>query len=499
MGKTKKGKTKKGKTKKTRYINNKGGEVIASGGFGCVFNPALKCEGSSERESGKISKLMTEKHATQEYEEISKIKSKLDTIKNYEDYFLVYDSTLCRPAKLTSSDLTAFGDKCKALPKNNITKANINSKLNEVMSLNLPNGGLTVDDYMYANEGYDKLYKIHMALVNLLKNGIVPMNRKNIYHNDIKDSNILLDDSDGSLKVRLIDWGSAVEYVPQKIAAPFPENLRNMPLQFNLPFSVIIFTDLFYEKYSKYLEYGGRIKEGELKPFIINYLDEWIEERGYGHYNFINEIMFLLLYNNTIASKSDNDNKLSLVKDFIRFEFTAPLIIDYLVDVLLHYTKFKEDGSLNLSEYLNEVYIKILDIWGFITAYYPMLKMLSINYFTLNKNELKIFRKIQNIFKKYLYSLRHEPINMDELFKDLNKLGCLIYIEAYHKTDINDKIEDSDDEMEDSDDEMEDSDDEMEDIEIVESMGGVRRGHSRSGRKERKTRRHRKSRRHRRH
>jgi serine/threonine protein kinase len=414
-----------GKTKK-KYRNNKGGKVIASGGYGCVFNPALKCEGSSKRESGKISKLMTEKHATQEYEEISKIKSKLDTIKNYEDYFLVYDSTLCRPAKLTSSDLTAFGDKCTALPKNNITKANINSKLNEVMSLNLPNGGLPVDDYMYANEGYDKLYKIHMALVNLLKKGIVPMNRANIYHSDIKDSNILLNDSDGLLKARLIDWGLTVEYVPQKIA-PFPKNWRNRPLQFNVPFSVIIFTDLFYEKYSKYLKDGGKIEEEELKPFIINYLNEWIKERGVGHYKFINEIMFLL-YSSTLTSISDASKP-----GVIETEITMPFIIDYLVDVLLNYTKFKGDGSLNLREYLNEVYIKILDIWGFIIAYYPMLEMFSNNYFKLNENELKIFKQIQYIFNEYLYSPRHEPINMDELFNDLKTLGNLIHIVAYCK------------------------------------------------------------------
>ena len=35
---------------KTRKINksNKGGRVIASGGYGCVFDPALKCEDSSK-------------------------------------------------------------------------------------------------------------------------------------------------------------------------------------------------------------------------------------------------------------------------------------------------------------------------------------------------------------------------------------------------------------------------------------------------------------------
>ena len=76
--KTKKRKIQSNQTKKiknkTRYIS--GGKVIASGGFGCVFSPALKCEGNENREENKISKLMTEKHAIQEYEEVVKIKEK---------------------------------------------------------------------------------------------------------------------------------------------------------------------------------------------------------------------------------------------------------------------------------------------------------------------------------------------------------------------------------------------------------------------------------------
>ena len=410
------------KTKKN-YKINKGGKVIASGGFGCVFNPALKCEGDSKRESKKISKLMTERHATQEYEEINQIKGKLDSIINYEDYFLINDATLCRPAKLTSTDLTSFSEKCTALPKDNITKKNINSKLDEVMSLNLPNGGLPVDDYIYSNGGYDKLYNTHMALINLFKKGIIPMNDNNIYHSDIKDSNVLIDNSG---KARLIDWGLTVEYNPNTTTT-IPKNWRNRPLQFNVPFSVVIFTDKFYEKYSKYLKDGGDVEEATLRPFVIDYLNEWMKERGSGHYKFINEIMFLL-YSSSLTSISETSKP-----NVIETEITMPYIIDYIIDVLVHYTKFKEDGSLNLREYLNEVYIKIVDVWGFIMVYYPLLEMLSNNYFTLNQNELKIFKQLQFIFNEYLYTPRHDQININELLTDFKTLGNLIHIVAYGK------------------------------------------------------------------
>jgi serine/threonine protein kinase len=410
------------KTKK-KYINNKGGKVIASGGYGCVFDPALKCQGSSKRESNKISKLMTDKHATQEYEEINNIKEKLDSIPNYEDYFLLYDATLCRPAKLTATDLASFSEKCTALPKDDITKTNINNKLDEIMSLNLPNGGLPVDDYIYMDGSFEKMYRVHTYLVELLKNGIIPMNNKNIYHSDIKDSNVLIDESG---KARLIDWGLTVEYKPG-ITGQFPRNWRNRPLQFNVPFSVVIFTDAFYERYSNYLKEGGKVEEEDLRPFVIDYLNFWMKERGAGHYKFINEIMYML-YSNLFTSISEKSRPL-----MVETEITMPIITNYIIDVLVHYTKFKENGSLNLREYLNDVYIKIVDIWGFLNVYYPMLELLYNNYFSLKENHLKIFKHLEFIYNEYMYNPRHEPINMDNLLNDLKKLGKLIYIVAYGK------------------------------------------------------------------
>ena len=404
------------KTRK-KYRNSKGGNVVASGGYGCVFIPSLKCEGASKRTSNKISKLMTEAHATSEYEEINKIKVELDSIPNYQDYFLINDVTLCRPAKLTNSDLKAFSNKCSALPKNDITKKNINDKLDEIMSLNLPNGGLPVDDYLYSNGSLQKMYNVNLALIKLLKKGIIPMNKRNIYHCDIKDSNILIDDSG---KARLIDWGLSVDYTPNK-SIVFPKNWRNRPLQFNVPFSVIIFTDDFYRKYSDYLNDGGEVNKTELNIFVIDYLKYWMKERGPGHYKFINEIMFML-YNNKLSSVS-RDSKPTLIES----EITIPYIVNYIVDVLLHYTKFKSDGSLNLREYVNEVYIKIVDIWGFITSYYPMLEMLSTNREILNENEIKILEKIEDIFNDYLYTPRHKPYDNTELINDLNELGYYIH------------------------------------------------------------------------
>lgn len=416
------------KTRKIRHNKpSRGGKVIASGGYGCIFEPALKCEGKTKREPNKVTKLMTDKHAIQEYEEINSIKEKLQVVRNYEDYFLINDATLCRPAKLTTTDLALFSDKCSALPKDHINKENINTKLDEVMALNLPYGGEPVDDYIYRDGSYKKLYDVHINLVKLLKNGIMPMNKLHIYHSDIKDSNVLIDDIDKeTMKARLIDWGLSVNYVPGS-TSKFPHAWKNRPIQFNVPFSVVIFTELFYDKYSKYLKDGGKIDDVSLRPFVIDYLNEWMKERGSGHYKFINEIMFLL-YSSTLSSVSEASKAA-----VIEAEITMPIIIDYIVDVLVHYTKFKGDGSLNLREYLNDVYVKIVDVWGFINVYFPFLEMLANNYMKLSSNELKMFKQLQFIFNEYLYNPRHEPIDMEELFADLNRFGNFIYVAEYGK------------------------------------------------------------------
>jgi hypothetical protein len=108
-------------------------------------------------------------------------------------------------------------------------------------------------------------------------------------------------------------------------------------------------------------------------------------------------------------------------------------IVDYIVDVLLHFTKFKSDGSLDLRQYLDNVFIKIVDIWGFIISYVPIIEILSDNYNSLTKLELKIFNQLQFIFVEYLYNPRHEPIDMKELYTDFKILGDLLHIKLTGK------------------------------------------------------------------
>jgi serine/threonine protein kinase len=394
-----------------------GGKVIASGGFGCVFSPALKCEGSKSRGKNRISKLLTKKHALDEYNEIKLFKKKLDKIPNYQNYFLIDDFNICKPAKLDKSDLVSFKSKCSALPKDKITQENINTSLDKVFALNMPNGGLPVDDFIFKNNTYKNIIKLNNTLIKLLNNGIIPMNKNNIYHCDIKDSNILVD-STSNLKARLIDWGLSTEYVAN-INQPFPKTWRNRPFQFNVPFSIVIFSDLFFDKYSKYIKEGGKLTHESLKPFVIEYIYLWLKERGSGHYSYINNIMFMLFSNE--LDDIDQNSKEKLIES----EFTLPYISNYIIEVLINFTNFKEDGTLNLRVYLDTVFIKIVDIWGFIISYLPIFSALFDNYKKLNETEMEVFEYLKQIFIKYLYTPRITPISVTELtneLKDLNKI-----------------------------------------------------------------------------
>ena len=54
-----------------------GGRAIASGGFGCVFLPPLKCKGSDRPVGKVVSKLLTTKDAEKEFNEAKEIQSML--------------------------------------------------------------------------------------------------------------------------------------------------------------------------------------------------------------------------------------------------------------------------------------------------------------------------------------------------------------------------------------------------------------------------------------
>jgi hypothetical protein len=407
-----------------------GGKVIASGGFGCVFKPALKCKGQTIREKNKITKLMLKKYATEEYNDVMKYETIFKKISNYNKYFLVDGFHLCYPSSLNEQDIENFKKKCSALPKKDINKDNINNSLDKLLALNMPDGGLPIDDFVDNSGSYSTIIDLNNSLVDLLENGIIQMNNHYIFHCDIKDSNILVEKNitDNKIITRLIDWGLSTRYIPFK-NDEFPKSWKNRPFQFNTPFSVIIFSDKFIEKYTNFIELNKNvnktskiINEVSLKEFIVDFIYYWIKERGTGHFKFINSIMYKLFFNhlkNTSDSEKENNNKL------VEIKYTIPYITNYIYIILLNYTRFTDNGQVTFRHYLDEVFIKIVDIYGLISSYYPILQIYYENYNILSVNEMKIFNKIKEIFLVYLYEPIIKPIDLKKLISDFKSLNPL--------------------------------------------------------------------------
>lgn len=383
-----------------------GGEVIGSGGYGCVFRPALKCRGKTRRKNN-ITKLMTKKHTLAEFNEATKYKNILKKIPNYKKYYLLDGITMCEPDLLTNEDLKGFNSKCSALKKDSISKESINMDLDKIMSLNMPDGGVDLGDYLDLLM-YNQMSTINLHLIDLLLNGIIPMNNHEIYHSDIKDSNILV-----KKNVKLIDWGLST--ICKKKTTEIPDFWINRPFMYNVPFSVIMFTDQFVDMHEKfYSQHNGNPSINHIHSFVYEYILFWNSKRGDGHYSAIKRI-FNNFFNNDVQHVPLNEQE-----NFIFYQYTIHTIIDYISKIIVKYTK---NGKIRLMDYINEIYVKNVDIWGFIMCYNSIVERLYFNYNKLSDPEQKLFTKLIDIMCKHLYTTSITPINIQDLVKELKSLN----------------------------------------------------------------------------
>ena len=372
--------------------NPNGGKIIGSGGYGCVFRPPLKCKGKHRTKKSMVSKLMTVKHAKKEYDEILKFKKILKKIPNYTKYFLLEDITICKPDELAASDLERFSTKCHAL-SDSYNSDSINYELDKLAILNIPDGGSDLKTYI-KNVDYPNLPSLNERLLNLLVYGIIPMNKKKVLHADLKDSNILMNDQYATI----IDWGLSVVYTTNEI----PERLKGRTIQYNAPFTSILFNPIFDIMYSTFLK-ENKVQTYDITyEFVKRYIQKWINTRGDGHYSIIQQIISSLFANEELPYKA------------------IDFIANYLTVVIMKYTI---NGRIDLLKYYNEVYVHIVDICGFLTIYLNMLESLAFNYRRLTSNEIILFDKLKEIVIKYIYEPLITPINIKQLVLELKSLN----------------------------------------------------------------------------
>lgn len=426
-----------------------GGKVINSGGFGCIFLPEIICKNKSKQnKTKKISKMMLNRHASEEYEQIMKIKEIIKAIPKYGDFFVIKNINICKINKLTKEDLQNYDEKCSALQKYNITKKNINKSLNKISIVNIPYAGISIDKYIENNFSIIKVMKLNNLLINLFKKAVIPMNNLGVYHSDIKSSNILINDSEQ--KVRFIDWGLTLVH-PKKYFDKIPSKWRNRPFQFNVPFEVVLFTDDFVSQMNSFISAHDNInnknkEDNRIFKFVNEYIYYWLNDRGKGHLNYIHNILEML----GIIKKSENDLKLDsetkaytktkkqYIKNFEKYKETIDYITHYIVYILANFTEFDDNGSFSMINYINKVYKNNVDIWGFLITYIPIIEVMYENKSVLNSFHEILYYSLQKILIKYLYTPKIEMYDNKAIIKELKLINKIL--KNFNKNENNSKI-----------------------------------------------------------
>ena len=429
----------KSKKKRTLKRTIKGGQAIGSGGFGCVFSPPLACKGKSRPEGNIVSKLMIDKDAIKEAKEMTTVFEIVKQINDYKKYFIVEDVSkdLCIPNPLTDKDLENYNEVCTTLVRDGANAENINEFLDIMRIINIPYGGIEVEKFFIDNLKVpvpNNIHKANRSLLLLLKNGIIPMNNKGLYHCDIKATNILIDTNQNYL-TRLIDWGFAVTYNKENAGGTklvIPKSLSNRVIQFNVPYSILLFSDSFVKILSNNLviwDNDGTNKfiiedDKKLDMFLNQYFKYLFEDvNRVGHLRFINKYI-CKLYDIELKDNSKINKK------------TGSIIVNYMKLILQHYfnqiQKSTKDSVLKsnsiddkkslviqlLNNYTN-LFMSNIDTWGFIMSYNGLINSQIQVYLKSVRGMIKFI--LENplteinykLISKYLYIAQLDYIKED--------------------------------------------------------------------------------------
>ena len=408
-------------------VGNKGGAAIVEGGYGCIFKPGLKCKNSRKRDKGVVSKLIKKRYATEEYEHIMKIKNRIGKNDKLNKYLFLNNITMCQPAKLNNEDLKNIDDICewslkKRENKDVILSKEINNHIEDYRIINMPELGVSFHDFM-RNEyiTVNKIIKINELIVELLKEAIEDMNRKGVIHGDLKSSNILFHidgERRGEFPV-IIDWG--LSYV-KKSDNEVPDELYRYNMQFQHPFSTILFDKNLEEEYSNFLKKNERMgidfNRENVRPFAVaSYIN--FKKNHQDQERFI-KLVFLKAYEGEMLELLRGEDL--YIKDIINEQYYVYYFVNYIIDILIGYTD-RERNKLDIVRYFNEVYMYNIDIWGLMSIYYELIDY-NVEMYRLEINKYnKLMRLLMNILIKNIFTNGDKRIDVNKLVKEIRGMN----------------------------------------------------------------------------
>lgn len=350
-------------TRKSR----KGGKVIGVGTYGCVFSPPLPCYQESRPPSNYVSKLMAEDDAVSEFAETQKINAALSKIPNHSYYFAGEGIKMCELGDITEQDIQ--GKECflSEFSANQVLKTvkRGNVPPNNVRLIQQPNLGVEFFPYLLSDtKDSKKLSNLIRAMNNLLEKGIVVMNSKGIYHQDLKSNNLLVSEQ----VPRLIDWGYALvtsNGLPVIDAATRNEEMTQestVPMRAVMMFNAPISAPFFYKT-----AYDGDLTgvyTDELEEFLANKISKQVYVKRFvemnvdvGHFEFLSFKMVkasldVLQANNVLGYENLPSHTFKVIEGYF-FK---------LIDTYVLKNKFDNDAFYR--DFYNNI-----DLWGWATCY----------------------------------------------------------------------------------------------------------------------------------
>ena len=410
--------------KEPSMLGISGGKAIASGGYGCVLRPPLKCQGDTKPQEGMISKLMMKNKAEEEMKEVNDAKRVLSKIPNYEKYFALTNYRMCIPAPMSQEDRINFNSECRGPLRAGFEKVNkdITKSSSSYRAIISPDLGIDVDKAfksMFSNPSKSVKHKHHLmkelirfntTAADFLKNGISKMVEQEFYHSDVKGQNILTNydpmKKDGSnfTEMKLIDYGLAL---PHKA---FWRDTNTHKL-FNFPFTSFFFDDYTLESINRKLRRAKEAERngGDFNKHFEQEITNMIDDTFNRSWQDFTHIPYMLDLGTKMFNTTKDNYKKFLKMFYVIYCYQA--ILSFL-DNSGPYPRFAID------KYWEDVYRYNLDVWGFLTVF------LSLTSKSMKKQP-EIANEYMVIINDYLYNGNYSdrPIPVDDIVNVLHTIS----------------------------------------------------------------------------
>ena len=488
-----------------KYSSLQGGRALGAGGFGCVFRPNLTCKKSitnfykDHKYKKGISKLLWKTEANKEMKLIKVVQPIINQITNNYDYFIPNSEEpfyQCDVGTLSKevdkfdmykcSNLNIQNGKKVPFRNDEIAFKMINKFKDKFSIIQQADGGIDFNKYLLTKLNYTDtniLKTINLKLINLIKNGVIPMNKLGLLHLDIKPDNMVCNIDEKSKKpksIRIIDWGFAAKMPPALTPNEIQEtiinekNIKYLKLKdsvfdkyiqlfenrnnwgikngfnFNLPFSSYIFGPYLISSLANIIE----LDEDNWKKSGLELLED-VVINGETKQKINFDILINIFFNNYKQFSSHHRiilDFLNLIKDkddikkaeesvwFKKFPKSADinpgdkkgiLLQKYWCDFIKEiFDKFNQREYLPFDLdffqilYFDEIYRHNADIFGVLITYMEMcLNSKKNSQETSNHNHFprEIYLSLKIFCKEYLFSKKFatQRYNIDVIQKKL--------------------------------------------------------------------------------